>query len=408
MTVIENYPAMRPSLMLDFANSRRVHPLIQCLRASTATCFGADGKLRTVESNVPRIDHDPLTGKCLGMLIEEGRTNLILQSNSFSNALWNKSAPITVTPEADDWWDISHNGTGHYAGIYQAGRPNTSKVATFSFDIKPGSLTSASMFLGFNGTADAARVFFDFAAGTSAIGSLVGVITAAMVTHSLKNMGDYWRCTLSVDVSSTSIVPVSNVCYLYTGGVVSMQVAGNIKARRGQLESATFPTSYIETAAATVTRAADVITLPGVTITPAWTVVSEQTMAGFPGFATLWSIDSPSAGVQSNVRLLSTSAGNNRPEYSENGSSNNITWLNIATGTERARRAALASNGSTLRMAINGVVTGDGAAATKVQAAPNLRFGLPANSSFGFTGWMARLAIYPAMLSAAQIRRLTA
>ena len=63
MTVIENYPAMRPSLMLDFANSRRVHPLIQCLRASKATCFGPDGKLRTVESNVPRIDHDPLTGK---------------------------------------------------------------------------------------------------------------------------------------------------------------------------------------------------------------------------------------------------------------------------------------------------------------------------------------------------------
>ena len=68
MTTITDFPAIRPSFLLDFANSGRVDPRISCARASTATCYGCDGKLRTVAANVPRIDYNPATGKCLGLL----------------------------------------------------------------------------------------------------------------------------------------------------------------------------------------------------------------------------------------------------------------------------------------------------------------------------------------------------
>ena len=48
--------------------------------------------LKTAASNVPRFDYDPLTKKCLGLLIEESRTNLLNYSSDFSNADWTKGS----------------------------------------------------------------------------------------------------------------------------------------------------------------------------------------------------------------------------------------------------------------------------------------------------------------------------
>lgn len=107
MTAIANLPDFRPSLLLDFANSGRVDPRIQCTRASTATCFGPDGKLRTVAANIPRIDYDPATGKRLGLLVEEARTNLWLNSAAASSA-----QSVSVTAQS---YTLSFEGTGSIA-----------------------------------------------------------------------------------------------------------------------------------------------------------------------------------------------------------------------------------------------------------------------------------------------------
>lgn len=114
MTAIANLPDLRPSLLLDFANSGRVDPRMQSTRASAATCFGPDGKLRTVAANVPRIDYDPVTGSCLGLLLEEARTNLWLNSATAAAA-----QSFTVTAQT---YALSFEGggtlvlTGAYAG----------------------------------------------------------------------------------------------------------------------------------------------------------------------------------------------------------------------------------------------------------------------------------------------------
>jgi len=409
MSVIENYPALRPALLLDFANSGRVHPLIQCTRASTATCFGPDRRLRNVAANVPRIDYDPATGKCLGLLVEEARTNLILHSNSFSNALWTKSAPITVTPEADDWWDISHNGTGNYAGIYQAGRPNATKSAAFTFDVMPGSLSSVSMFLGINGTSDATRVVFDFAAGTSTLSFVGGVITAAMVTHSLKNMGGFWRLALSVDATSASITPTSNVCYLYPGGAVGAQVAGNIKARRAQLESAAFPTSYIPTDAAAVTRAADLVgidyTLPtvGAIVSSLAGVSSANTSNAY-----IWSGINPSDSNADHAYF-----------YHQGGAQSTNWWVKKSSvdqsgGNVVGRRLSSGfsydSGAKTAAIASGSLFSQD--ESTRPRDFPSnlsqLLLGRSrANSGF-LNGCISRLAVYSGRITNAQLQRLTA
>ena len=99
--VSTGYPAMRPTLNLDFANARSVDPRITFTRASTATRVNERGLIETVASGVPRIDHDPITLACLGLLPEEQRTNLLTYSEDFNTgSFWqtSKSVSQSVSP----------------------------------------------------------------------------------------------------------------------------------------------------------------------------------------------------------------------------------------------------------------------------------------------------------------------
>jgi len=69
-------PQIRPSLLLDFANSESVDNRITFNRASAATRYDSNGVLQTLRNDKPRIDFDPVTGECKGLLIEEQRTNI--------------------------------------------------------------------------------------------------------------------------------------------------------------------------------------------------------------------------------------------------------------------------------------------------------------------------------------------
>ena len=71
----DDYPAIEPSLKLDFANARALDPRITFTRASSASYVGKDGLIKLALPNEPRFDHDPITGESLGLLIEEERTN---------------------------------------------------------------------------------------------------------------------------------------------------------------------------------------------------------------------------------------------------------------------------------------------------------------------------------------------
>ena len=62
-----NLPTVRPTLLLDFANSKSVDPRITFTRASTATRCNDKGLIETVVSGAPRIDYDPVTLACKGL-----------------------------------------------------------------------------------------------------------------------------------------------------------------------------------------------------------------------------------------------------------------------------------------------------------------------------------------------------
>ncbi len=106
MAIKDFYPAVRPTLDLNFAGSGIVDPRITFSRSGTgnvASYFDEKGVMSFAPSNVPRIDFDPVTGECLGLLMEEQRTNLLLNSAALS------TQNVTVSSTT---YTISFYGTG--------------------------------------------------------------------------------------------------------------------------------------------------------------------------------------------------------------------------------------------------------------------------------------------------------
>lgn len=168
-------PPIRPSLLLDFANSKALDPRITFTRASTATYFGADGLLKTAAVNEPRFDHDPATGECKGLLIEEQRTNLLLNSDSMS------TQNVTVTAVA------------HTLSFYGPGTVTLSGAST------AGPLT---------GTGDNDRVFLTF---TPAAGTLTLTVSGS-VNHAQLEVGSF----------PTSYIPTTSSAVTRSADVASM------------------------------------------------------------------------------------------------------------------------------------------------------------------------------------------
>jgi hypothetical protein len=88
-----------PSLDLRFADNKSLTDavtgasLVTFTRASSGTYTDSAGVLQTAATDVPRFDHDPTTGESLGLLVEEQRTNLLLQSNQFRHHLGELGRP---------------------------------------------------------------------------------------------------------------------------------------------------------------------------------------------------------------------------------------------------------------------------------------------------------------------------
>ena len=92
MSISQNFPNTRPSLNLNFARSKTLDPRITFSRPQTGngvTYVDEDGLIKYASADEPRFDHDPETGECLGLLIEESRQNLLLRSEEFDNGYWN-------------------------------------------------------------------------------------------------------------------------------------------------------------------------------------------------------------------------------------------------------------------------------------------------------------------------------
>jgi hypothetical protein len=240
--------------LLDFAKTKFMDPRVTFTRSSVATVTDSLGVIRTVASDVPRFDHDPVTGESLGLLMEESRTNLITYSDRFDNAAWIKTN-VSVIPNSM----LSPNGmftaskvvestvNGSHAINLINGLPITSGTQyVYGFYAKAGerNIIAFSMDGGaWGGTSQKAA--FNLTTGVSTLN--LGATNSGM-----KLLGNGWYSCWLVTAAATSSTTVGVRFYIresanvevYTGDGTS----GVFLARAG-LEAGAFPTSSIETPA---------------------------------------------------------------------------------------------------------------------------------------------------------------
>lgn len=224
-----SYPALNPGSGLSYG------PDITFTRASSATFTGSNGLIQYASANQPRFDYDPTTLKCQGFLIESNRTNLLLYSEQL-NTVWGGNL-VTVVPNAT----ISPDGsltadkltsTGTDAYLAQ----NVVGTATQTF--------TGSVWL----RADAPVTFYiQFSDSTLGVSNTACSVTTTWKRFSVKR-------TLPIGATSVNFV---------FGGGSTFTTGQSVYAWGVQTELGAFPTSYIPTTSATVTRSADVAAVAG-------------------------------------------------------------------------------------------------------------------------------------------------
>lgn len=96
-----------PSMALDFLTEPVLSSTVTFARSSAATRVGQDGLIQTVAVDAPRFDFDPVSRSPRGLLIEEARTNLLVNSPVSGVVLPTQSVSVTAVPHT-----ISFYGTG--------------------------------------------------------------------------------------------------------------------------------------------------------------------------------------------------------------------------------------------------------------------------------------------------------
>ena len=230
-----NRPSRSPSLSLNFLRGT-LDPRIAFTRASGATLVGPDGLIKCVGNNTPRFDYSSTsTGTCLGLLIEEQRTNLLPYSSSVGGTSWNTRAGTVSTLNA---------------GISPDGTRNATLVTNSSGD---GYVWQAITLT--TSTSYTLSVYAVIASGSPTIrfNAYTGVAGQAFVSGASNLTSKYTRYSFSF--TSTATVSTGDIGFLLQSG--SALVWG------AQVEAGTFATSYIPTASAQATRPTDLATMSG-------------------------------------------------------------------------------------------------------------------------------------------------
>lgn len=231
MAIRSNFPSIKPSLLLDFANTKALDPRITFTRATTATYYD-------------------------GLTTAKAEENLLTYSEQFDNAAWAKTnatvtANATTAPDGTTTADTI-NGSAGSAYILEALTVTSGITYTFSVYAKANTTNFLQIAGGSSGFGTGVWANFDLSGGT------VGT-TGALTTASIQSIGSGWyRCVITGTATASispgnifALIPVessSATRFPTNAGTTSIYVWG------AQLEQRSSVTAYTATTTQPITN----------------------------------------------------------------------------------------------------------------------------------------------------------
>jgi hypothetical protein len=208
--------------------------------------------------NIPRIDYT--NGSCPSILVEPQRTNLITYSEDFTNVSWvkadtNVTSNAIVAPDGNTTADYLIPNTTYTLHTASKFTLATAGNNTFSIFAKQGGYKNIF-------------VWFDVHSGGIGINldTLNVFRNENLVSYKVTPYSNGW---VNISITANILVTSNPTIYICDNSATpSAFFSGNgtsgVYFWGGQLEAASYPTSYIPTVASAVTRNADVISKTGI------------------------------------------------------------------------------------------------------------------------------------------------
>ena len=321
-----------------------------------------------ITSNVPRIDYTG--GGCGSLLLEPQRTNLITYSNDFSQ--WTQQSGVTPTYNTTE--TLSPDGTYNstkFIGNGSAGVLNAAITVT-------GVITRS--------------IYLKSVTGT--VNVILKDPNITITSKSLTVTTEWQRFDLAEDNGTSSqgiwisSIPISGV-YMYGG----------------QIEASSYPTSYIPTSGATVTRLQDTSSTTGLSSVIGQT---EGTIYGEFNFK------DHSTGTRRLLCLTDGTTSNRITTYVNTADSISVYIVNGGAAqadivgtvlTEGVIKYAVSYASNTIKLFLNGTLVGSDTSAT-IPATSNFYVGTENGNSPSYFNWQ-NLMVFPSALTDDELADLT-
>lgn len=397
-----------PTLNLDFVRNNQLDQRFTFTRASTATYTGKDGLIKTAAVNEPRFDYDPITHNCRGLLYEESRTNLYLQSADLSTSWVTSQTTVStnqaVSPDGTTTADkliASATSADHY--IYQSPSVTSGTQYTMSVYAKPAGYNRMQLF--FASTRFAAtgrRALFDVSTGTV-------IAVESGVTATITNVGNGWyRCSITATATSTgtgfSGLSVMSSTETSIGNAWTGDGTNGVYFWGAQFESGSYATSYIPTTTSTARSAEYLYTndVSWLNITEGTSVINAVLLGNYFSDSLYTIHDGTGNNNYQYVYYYSTTA-NIRFDVQ----SNNVTQCNITKTNTLNIKAVYAVKENDFSVSLNGDTVTTDTSGTLPTSVNTLTFGASAIYSNVASMWLKQFAYYPKRLSNATLQELS-
>ena len=395
---------LNPTLSLDFLTPV-LDGRITASGGANGTRVNSSGLI--VAATTPRFDYNPVTLACKGLLVEEARTNLVPKSSGAGISAGIGSTVSGITS--------SVVGTGtesglDYVDIRIAGTPALASIAldpylfgTFpQFALSAGASNSLSAYgrvVSSTGGPITPKLYLVWETGASAF---LGLASLSLDTGA----ASIGKGRSSVSGTSPASTAQGRVALAAEGMTAGVAVDVTVRIGGCQAEVGAFPTSYIPTTNAAVTRTADSLTMTGTNFSSwfnaaAFSGLAQFTVGSGVGTQPIISYDDNSSNNQVRLYVSGTSL---KFTVTTGGSTvADLTLGSVTAGSTYKAAFACAANDFAAVMTGGSVQTDTSGALPTVDRA---RIGSDQAGNY-FDGWQQSFKAYPRRLTNAQLQVLT-